>query len=270
MSNEKSQNLEITALVVVFLGILALAVVGFSVDWMPPVASAHGVGVDAVIQYLLVTTGSILIIGTVVLVVFLWRYGRGQSVDTPKASQRLERRLSVIPVILMAVIAEAGVMIMGLPVWKEVYGAPAEDALVIDVVGRQFEWLVRYEGKDGQFGRTDPRLIEDPTNPTGLDPKDPASVDDIFLRGEIHVPVGRMTYLRLHAQDVLHSLSIPAFRVKQDMVPGTVGSTQFVPTVPGEYEIACAELCGMGHYRMSGVIVVHEPGDFEAWLDQQQ
>lgn len=271
MSNAKNQNLEVISVIVLFLAILAFMIVGFSVDWMPPVASEHGVGVDRVINYLFLTTGTLIVIGTVVLVVFLWKYGRGQPVDSPSTSQRTERLWSIVPVIIMALIAETGVIIIGMPVWEQVYGETAENALIIDVVGRQFEWVVRYSGDDETFGRTDPNLVDDDVgNPLGLDMEDPAAADDIFFRGEMHVPTGRMVYLRLRAQDVLHSFSVPALRVKQDLVPGLIGSTQFVATVPGEYEIACAELCGMGHYKMSGVIIVHEPAAFEDWLEQQR
>jgi len=269
MNSPNRQSLEIYALVFVFLGILIFAVVGFSFDWMPPVASVHGSGVDSIIQYLLLTTGGILILGTLVFVGFIWRYGRGGTSDSPVTSERTERRWSLIPVIIFALVAEIGVLVKGLPVWQEVYGATPENALVIDVVGHQFEWLVRYQGRDGVFGRTDVTLIDDAINPAGLDPGDPASDDDIVLRGEMHVPVGRPIVVRLHALDVLHSFSIPAFRVKQDLVPGTVGSTQFTPTLLGEYEIACAELCGMGHYEMSAVIVVHDEAGYKDWLEQE-
>ncbi len=269
MNSPERQTSEIVALILVFLGILIFALVGFSIDWKPPVASVHGAGVDSVIQYLLLTTGGVLVLGTLTLLVFLWRFGRGGTSESPVTSERTERRWSLIPVIIMALIAEGGVLVKGMPVWKQVYGATPENALVIDVVGQQFEWLVRYDGKDGVFGRTDIHQIDGASNPAGLDVEDPASADDIVLRGEMHVPVGRTVLVRLHALDVLHSFSIPAFRVKQDLVPGMPGSTQFTPTIPGEYEIGCAELCGLGHYQMSGVIVVHDEAGYEEWLEQE-
>ena len=267
--NQHRQTPEIIALILLFLSITLLAVVGFSKDWMPAVASEHGVGVDEVIRYLLLSTGAVLVIGTLVLVGFLWRYGRGRPTDSPQTSPKMERRWSLLPVLGMALVAEAGVLLKGIPVWKQVYGEAPENAIVVEVTAQQFEWLVRYPGTDGTFGRTDPTLIEKTANPLGLDEQDPASRDDVILRGTLHLPAGRTAYLKLRSRDVLHSFSVPAFRVKQDVVPGIVGSTKFVPTTPGSYEIACAELCGMGHYKMGGSIVVHSPGEYQVWLDDQ-
>lgn len=268
--DDKRQTLQALALVLLFLGIVILTVVGFvSRDWMPVAASEHGAGVDGVIKYLLITTGTVFLIGHLVLVSFLWRYARGRPTGSPRTSPRAERWWSLVPVIGMAVIAEVGVLAKGLPVWEEVYGPVPDDALVVEVSAKQFEWVVRYPGKDGIFGRTDPTLIDSETNPAGLDGEDPAAVDDVVLRNALHLPVGRRVHLRLRSREVLHSFSVAAFRVKQDMVPGIVGRTVFTPTEPGRYEIACAELCGMGHYRMRGTVVVHSPEEYEQWMANQ-
>lgn len=267
--NEHRQTPEIIALALLFLSITLLAVVGFAKDWMPPVASEHGVGVDGVIGYLLLSTGAILIIGTLVFVAFLWLYGRGRPTGSPKASPQMERRWSLVPVIGMALVAEAGVLVKGLPVWEQVYGDMPEDAIVVEVNAQQFEWIIRYPGKDGTFGRTDLTLIDNTANPAGLDRADSAAQDDLVFRNRLHLPTGRPVYLRLLSRDVLHSFTVPAFRVKQDVVPGMVGSTQFVPTRPGSYEIGCAELCGIGHYQMGGSVIVLPPVEFEAWHEDQ-
>lgn len=268
--SQRRQTVEVAALVLLLLGITTMTVVGFAAkEWMPPVASQHGVGVDAVIRYLLLTTGAVLVIGTLAMVGFLWQYGRGRPARSPQTSVRAERWWSLVPVLGMALIAEAGVLMKGLPVWEQVYGAPPPDALVIEVTAQQFEWIVRYPGKDGTFGRTDPALVAGEANPAGLDEKDPAAVDDVVARGALHLPAGRTVYLRLSSRDVLHSFSIPAFRVKQDVVPGIVGGTRFVPTQPGRYEIACAELCGMAHYKMRGRVIVHSPEEYAQWLSEQ-
>lgn len=268
----RRQTFEIIALVVLFLSITLFTVVGFtSARWMPPpAASRHGVGVDAVIHYLIVTTGTILLIGTIAMVVFLWRYGRGRAAPSPEISARSERWITIVPVVGMALIAEAGVLFKGLPVWEQVYGDPPADALVVDVTAQQFEWIVRYPGPDGTFGRSRPGLVSQTENPAGLDRNDPAAADDIILRNRLYVPVNRPVYLRLSARDVLHSFSVPAFRVKQDVVPGKPGGTQFVPTRIGEFEIACAELCGMGHYKMGGRVFVQDAADYESWLASQR
>lgn len=269
MKNSK-QTPEIIALILLFLGISGIAFVGFaSKSWMPEVASEHGVGVDGVIHYLTISTGTVLAIGTLVFVWFLWRYGRGRQTGSPKTNLRSERWWSLIPVLGMALIAEAGVLIKGLPVWEQVYGPPPDDALVVEVTAQQFEWIIRYPGPDGEFGRVDPHLIHQTANPVGIDRSDPAALDDIVVRNRLHIPVGRTVFLRLRSRDVLHSFSVAAFRVKQDIVPGIIGSTKFVPTRAGEYEIGCAELCGMGHYRMRGTAIVHEAEDFQRWIEGQ-
>jgi cytochrome c oxidase subunit 2 len=137
----------------------------------------------------------------------------------------------------------------------------------IEVTGAQFQWYFRYPGADGIFGRTDAQKFARPDegNPLGIDPSDPAGRDDVLSTTMI-VPVGHMVQMRLRAQDVIHSLFIPAMRFKQDTVPGMEILSHFTPTKIGVYEIACAELCGLGHYRMRAVVRVVSEEDFEKWL----
>ncbi|MBI4503301.1 MAG: cytochrome-c oxidase [Gemmatimonadetes bacterium] len=263
------QTAEVIALSLLFLAITAFTVVGFAHDWKPPVASLHGEGVDSVITYLSLTTGTILVLGTIIMVAFLWRYGRGRVTTIPNANPMSERLWSLLPVLGMAAVAEAGVMFKGLPVWKQVYGSPPADAVVVELNAQQFEWIVRYPGKDGSFGKTDPVLIDQTTNPLGIDTADVAGRDDVVFRNALHLAVGRTAYVRLRARDVVHSFSIPAFRVKQDVVPGIVGAIKFIPSRAGRYEIACAQLCGMGHYRMGARVTAHPPQEFDTWLAAQ-
>lgn len=267
---EKPPTRHVLALIVLFAAVTAFTILGYlSRPWMPPAASAHGGGMDRLIRYLLVTTGFIFVLGHTILIVFLWKYGRGGHTASPLTSRRTERLWSVAPILAMAIIAEGGVLVLGLPVWEQIYGHPPEDAEVIEVTARQFEWIFRYPGPDGTFGRVAPELVNGQSNPVGLDQTDPASVDDIVVRNRLHLPVNRMARLRLRSHDVLHSFSVPAFRAKQDVVPGMVGSTQFVPVVEGEFEIACAELCGLAHYRMRATVTVQSEADYAAWLAEQ-
>lgn len=266
----KRQTGEVIALILLFGSITLFTVAGFAFGhWAAPAASVHGAGVDGVIRYLELTTGTVLVIGAVAMLWFLWRYSRGRPTGSPQISHRAERWWTLVPVLGMALIAEAGVLLKGLPVWEQVYGEPPADAVVVDVTAQQFEWIVRYPGTDGVFGRTAPELVESTANPAGLDPSDPAAGDDRVLRNQVHVPAGRPVVVRLSSRDVLHSFSVPAFRVKQDVVPGIVDRTQFVPTTPGRYEIGCAELCGMGHYRMRAAVIVHTPEEYQTWLSNQ-
>jgi cytochrome c oxidase subunit 2 len=268
--SSKRQTLEAAALVVLFGGIMIFTFAGFALrDWMPPAASKHAAGMDGMIRYLLLTTGAVFVIGHGVLIRFIWKFGRGREAGSPVTSARTERLWSIAPVVAMALISEVGVLVIGPPVWDEIYGEVPEDALIVDVAARQFEWIVRYPGPDGAFGRTEPAEINGQTNPIGLDPSDGLGVDDIVGRGVIRLPVNRPAYLRLRSHDVLHSFSVAAVRVKQDIIPGLVGSTQFVPVEVGTYEIGCAELCGLAHYRMRGTVVVMTQPEFDAWLREQ-
>jgi cytochrome c oxidase subunit 2 len=145
------------------------------------------------------------------------------------------------------------------------------DALQVEVTGAQFQWYFRYPGLDGVFGRTDAQKFSRPDegNPLGLDAADPAGRDDI-VSSSLVLPVGRDVELTLRAQDVIHSVFIPAMRFKQDAVPGMAIRTHLQPVVAGNYEIACAELCGLGHYRMRAQVRVVSQKEFDSWLEQRE
>lgn len=143
------------------------------------------------------------------------------------------------------------------------------DALKVDVLAEAFAWNIRYPGEDGVFGRVDPGLIS-VLNPFGLDEDDPASADDIVTINQLAIPLNREVELTMRSKDVIHSFFLPNFRIKQDVVPGMQTRMHFTAVVPGEYEIACAELCGLGHYRMRGEVQVMEEAAFGTWLASQK
>jgi cytochrome c oxidase subunit 2 len=246
-----------------------LVAVGFwTLGRLPALASRHGASIDATITYLLVATGVLFLLGHGILTWFVLRYAGAVERGSPHAGARLEWRWALVPVAVMFVVAEGGVLVVGMPAFAEVYGEAPRDAFVVEVVGKQFEWLVHYPGPDGVFGRSEPEKVNDARNPLGLDKKDPAAKDDVYTRGQLHLPVGRAALVRLRALDVIHSFTVPQFRVKQDTIPGFLGRTQFTPTVAGEYELACAELCGLGHYRMRGFVVVETQEEVDRWLSE--
>ncbi|MFQ5694968.1 MAG: cytochrome c oxidase subunit II [Terriglobia bacterium] len=255
------------ALVVWLLPVVIVAV--GARGWLPPLASEHGAGIDTMINYLLITVGALLVLGHIVLGWFLWRFSGAQQVTFRLPSARSERRWSLIPVILMMVIGEGGVLVLSLPVWAKFYAAaPPADAVPVEVTAEQFAWNVRYPGADGLFGRTDPRLIT-LDNAIGLDERDPAARDDIVILNEIYLPVDRPARIRLRSKDTLHSFFLPHHRVKQDAVPGMTIEIWFVPTETGTFEIACAELCGFGHFQMRGLVKVLPPEEFERQLQDE-
>lgn len=267
--SSRGGSVHLVLLVVFFLFVTLATVGGFLVrEWLPRVASEHGPGVDRMIAYLLIATGVVFVTGHLVLIWLLWRYRASRNEAYRPASPRTEWVWALVPVLAMTLIAEGGVFAIGIPVWSQVYSDPPKDALVVEVCGKQFEWLVRYPGRDGTFGRVDPKLVDSNANPLGLDQSDPAAKDDIVAR-TLTIPAGRRVVVKLRSHDVLHSFSIPEFRIKQDVVPGFTATTQFTGTVPGTYEIACVELCGLGHPRMRAVCNVKTREQFERWLDMQ-
>ncbi len=238
--------------------------------WLPQLASRHGAGIDAMLRYLLVSAGGLFLLGYVALGSLVWLGSRRRAIGQRLTSGRTEWLVSGALGLAVAAVGEGGVLAIGMPVWAEYFGArPPADAVTIDVTAQQFMWNVRYPGPDGVFGRTDLRLIDEASNPLGLDPSDPAGRDDIVTLNEMAVPVNRPVRIRLHSKDVIHSFFLPHLRVKQDAVPGMTPEIVFVPTRTGDFELACAELCGLAHYRMRGFVHVLTSAQFAEWLRQQ-
>jgi len=162
------------------------------------------------------------------------------------------------------------IFIFGLPIWaniKEHFPSEKESTRV-HITAQQFSWNVHYPGPDGVFGRTKPELV-DSTNPVGLDLTDPAAKDDVVTVNELHAPVDKPLLINLTAQDVIHSFFVPEFRIKQDAVPGMKVNVWVRPIKEGQFEIGCAQLCGVGHYRMRGDVFVESPEKFQAWYNSQ-
>jgi len=138
------------------------------------------------------------------------------------------------------------------------------------VVGQQWQWSFRLPGKDGRLGTSDTRNVT-ADNPLGLNPNDPNGQDDTVIIGDdLHLQVGKPVKVLLRAIDVVHDFYVPQFRAKMDMIPGSVTYYWFTPTRTGEFEVLCAELCGVGHPYMRGRVVVDEATNYHAWLTQQR
>ena len=172
---------------------------------------------------------------------------------------------------LATVIMFVGLGLYGEHAWAEAhFQGAAPGALQLEVTGQQFAWNFRYAGPDGKFGGTKPELVSASTgNPLGLDPRDPTSKDDI-VSPVAYVPVGQEVELIIRTQDVTHSFYVRELRLKQDAVPGMTIHMHFNATVPGEYELACAELCGLGHYRMRSFVNVVSQEEYDKWLRDQE
>jgi cytochrome c oxidase subunit 2 len=199
---------------------------------------------------------------------FVWalvrfRAGRQKTADPAGAQGRFASATEI-----GVVIAEAVLLVgLALPLWFARTSAQPRDpdALTVRVVAEQFTWNVHYPGADGRFGPTSPALLA-PANPLGLDRRDPAGRDDILLQGQIHVPVNRPLVILLSSKDVIHSFGVHAMRVKHDAIPGVVTPIWFTPTATGTFDIACSQLCGIGHYRMRGQLIVESDDAFRKFL----
>jgi cytochrome c oxidase subunit 2 len=248
---------------------------------LPEVASAHGPQIDAVIGYVHWLMAVMFVGWTALFLYMLFRFRRGAH---PKASYEGTKGKAAKFVEVGVVVAELILLIgFSIPLWSErVDDFPAEsESTVVRVIGEQFAWNVHYPGPDGQFGRTKIDLVDTQTNPLGLDSSDPAAKDDIITLNQLHLPVGKPVIVHLSSKDVIHSFMLPEMRVKQDAIPGLETPVWFIPTVTTDemrqrkgqsefnYEIACAQLCGLGHYRMRGFLHIDTPEQYKAWLAEQ-
>ena len=174
--------------------------------------------------------------------------------------------------------AEAGVVIFevlllfafSFPTWDKAHAefAPGTNFTHIRVIAEQFAWNVHYPGKDGVFGASKAELMNS-GNPTGLDPDDPAGKDDITTINQLVIPVNTPVQIDVTSKDVIHSFGLTVARVKQDVVPGQKIPVRFQTFKTGDFEIACAQLCGLGHYRMRGFFLVRSQEDFDKWMNEQ-
>ncbi|OUJ75579.1 cytochrome c oxidase subunit II [Hymenobacter crusticola] len=243
----------------------------------PPIASIHGHALERMFWTTMIILGIAFAITQVMLFVFSYKY---QHKDNRRAfffshNNKIEVIWTLIPAIVMASLVFAG-----WKQWTKITGPAPKDAVVLEVMGKQFNWLVRYPGRDQKLGVVNYRLI-DATNEFGFDLNDKNGLDD-FTAGEIHVPKGHPVLLRIRSRDVLHAVYMPHFRVQMYAVPGMPTKFWFTPTKTTDemraqlgnpdfkYELACNQICGRGHFAMKLNIVVDEPDDYVAWYAQQK
>jgi len=239
--------------------------------WLPHGAAAAAPWIDHQFALTYVLMGIVFVAAQLSLGYLAWRY-RDHKDAAPVEYSHGNIKLEVLWTTLTAILF-IGLNLMGSHVWASERFEPAKpDAVPVEVTGMQFAWYFRYPGPDGKYGKTDPKL-EDPSAGNeaaiGLETTDPASKDDV-VAGTMYLPVGREVNLTLRAVDVIHSFFVPALRFKQDAVPGLAIHMHFTPTEIGDYEMACAELCGLGHYKMHGMVRVVSQADFDKWLADRE
>jgi len=235
--------------------------------WLPHGASASAQWIDGQFALTYALMGIVFLAAQLLLGYVVWKYRDRPGAEKVEYSHG-NTKLEIIWTVLTAVLF-IGLNLMGGRVWAAERFAPAQaNAIPVEVTGMQFAWYFRYPGPDGRYGATSPKLV-DPSSgneaAVGLDTSDPASKDDV-VTGTMYLPLNRQVDLTLKAQDVIHSFFVPSFRFKQDAVPGLAIKMHFTPIELGDYEIACAELCGLGHYKMHGMVHVVSQEDFDKWL----
>ncbi len=252
----------------VFFWLMATATVGIFIArvwWLPELISAHGGAIDNEMILTLIVAGIVFFLAQATLGYFIWRYRArgGERASYWHESPKLEFTWTVITAVVFIALG-----VQGNRIWAAYFlsdGPP--NPVMIEVTAQQFAWNVRYPGPDGRFGRTDPAQVDDSVgNYLGLDSKDPAARDDIVTQNIMAVPLNRPVRVILRSKDVTHSFFVAQLRLKQDAVPGMAIPVHFTAVKPGEYEIACAELCGMQHYKMRGRLLVMPETEFERWL----
>jgi cytochrome c oxidase subunit 2 len=236
---------------------------------MPVQASTHAAELDqmtVLVHWLML----VMFVGWGIFFVFvLFRFRRAAN---PKASYTgAKGKISKGTEVAVAIIEIVLLVFYAIPAWaKRVKAFPSDsEAVVVRVVAEQFAWNIHYPGPDGRFGRTDIKLIS-PDNPLGLDRTDAAAKDDIATINQLNIPVDRPILVHLSTKDVIHSFGLFEMRVKQDAIPGMDVPVWFIPNRVGEYEIACSQLCGLGHFRMRGFITVQSAADYGKWFADQQ
>jgi cytochrome c oxidase subunit 2 len=243
------------------LATLVLVVVAtflFTKDWLPPLKSDR-IAIDHALAITLVVTGLVFIVTNLLLAWFGYRYqdGPGARAAYWHDSPRLEMTWTLVTAAILAIF-----LFTALNLWAKVNSRPPADAVLIEVTGQQFAWNVRYPGKDGVLGKTD-HLQASQDNPIGLVKDDPAAKDDLLLLNQLYLPKDRPVRVQVRSMDVIHSFFLPNFRVKQDAMPGMTIEIWFIPKETGDFELACAEHCGLGHYRMRGQVHVVPAPDLD-------
>jgi cytochrome c oxidase subunit 2 len=249
-------------------------------SYMPLQASTHSAEIDhmtVLVHWLML----VLFVGWgayFLFVVVRFRRGANPRADYAGAKGKVAKSTEIIVAVIEIVLLVG----YAIPAWAtRVRPMPADPrAVIVRVVGEQFAWNIHYPGKDGKFGRTDPKLVS-ADNPLGLDRSDADAKDDLTALNQLTIPVNTPVLIHLTSKDVIHSFGLYEMRIKQDAVPGLDIPVWFVPDVTTEemrrrlgkpdfdYEIACSQLCGLGHYRMRGFVTVKTEAEFQQWLEQE-
>ena len=237
----------------------------FTPWWWTDIASNWG-AMDDTINLTFWIGGGVFILVCLFMVycTFKFSYKEGRNVEYKPEDNKLEKILTVA-----TTLGVAALLAPGLIVWNEFINTP-KNALNIEVMAWQWGWQYRLPGEDGKLGTAQVVKISD-ENPFGINLDDPNGKDDILIQSdELHLKTNRPVQILLRSVDVLHNFYVPQFRAKMDAIPGIISYYWFEPNKLGEYEVLCAEYCGLGHYGMRAKVVVENEQNYENWLNEQE
>lgn len=208
-------------------------------------ASTFASEIDFVIDLIGVIVGFwfFLTLGVFFWLLWRYRYREGVPAQYVTGNEPEIKRFITIPHYLI-ILFDVVIIVAAVRVWYMVKQdkPPAEET--VRIVAQQWAWTFQHAGQDGQLD----------------------TADDVKTADTMHLRVDRLYHYELHSRDVLHSFSVPVFRLKQDAIPGRIITGWFEPTVPGEFDLQCTEMCGIGHGIMAARVVVHTPTEHDAWL----
>lgn len=237
----------------------------FTPWWWTDIASNWG-AMDDTINLTFWIGGGVFILVCLFMVycTFKFSYKEGRKVEYKPEDNKLEKILTVA-----TTLGVAALLAPGLIVWNEFINTP-KNALNIEVMAWQWGWQYRLPGEDGKLGTVQVAKISD-ENPFGINLDDPNGKDDVLIQSdELHLKTNRPVQILLRSVDVLHNFYVPQFRAKMDAIPGLISYYWFEPNKLGEYEVLCAEYCGLGHYGMRAKVVVENEQNYENWLGEQE
>jgi cytochrome c oxidase subunit 2 len=229
--------------------------------WAPEAATVGAKKIDTLLNFIFYLTAAVFVLTQTVYIYYLVKYRKrpGSKAYYSHGNNKLEIIWTAIPTAIFL-----GLVIYSNRLWSELHSPPPEDSVKVDVVSYQFGWDMRYAGADGQLGKVDVHSYS-VDNKFGLVPDDAAGDDD-FSSTELVIPVDKPVHIYLHSRDVIHSFYVPQFRLYQAAVPGrTIAWVWFEPTRTGNFELACSQICGSGHYNMKAPIRVVTQEEFEKW-----
>lgn len=241
-------------------------------------ASVEGARVDSMIWITLAVTGIVFIITQILLFWFSYKY---QESDNRKVfyfphSNKLEIIWTVVPALVLTVL-----VVIGLRNWNLFTGPAPENAMRVEITGKQFGWIYRYPGKDGEFGKKYYKNIDNASNSLGMIWEDELGHDDVVMEQTMYLVKGKPVKLIIGSRDVVHDVGLSHFRLKMDAVPGIPTTLWFTPKYTTkemkeltgnpdfQYEISCDQMCGNGHYSMKGIIEVVDQEEYDAWMAKQ-